>query len=99
MLDLPRIITTLRKANPSLVFNLEMATRDPLRIPSLTEGFFATFPERKATHLEAAMERVMANPLKGLPPGVKGKPIDEVLAEEEGSNRHGLDWMQKNIPA
>ncbi len=96
-LDLPRMIATLRKANPAIVFNLEMATRDPLRVPCLTDGFFATFPERKATHLEAAMQRVKANPPKQPSPSVSGKPTAQVLAEEEANNRSSLAWMQRNI--
>ena len=99
MLDLPRIITTLRKANPALVFNLEMATRDPLRVPCLTDGYFATFPERKATQLDAAMKLVKANPPKQQPPTVSGKAIAQILAEEETNNRHGLAWMQKHFRA
>lgn len=99
MLGLPRMIATLSKANPALVFNLEMATRDPLRVPCLTESFFATFPERKATHLDAAMQRVKANPPKQPPPVVSGKLTAQVLAEEETNNRHGLDWMQKQLRA
>jgi sugar phosphate isomerase/epimerase len=97
MLDLPRMITTLRKANPALVFNLEMATRDPLRIPCLTGGYFATFPERKATHLNAAMQRVKENVPKQPPPAVSGKTTAQILAEEETNNRHGLAWMLKNL--
>jgi len=99
MLDLQRMIATLSKANPALVFNLEMATRDPLRVPCHTESFFATFPERKATHLDAAMQRVKANPPKQPPPVVSGKPTAQVLAEEETNNRNGLAWMLKQIRA
>ncbi len=99
MLDLPRIVTTLRRANPTIVFNLEMATRDPLKIPCLTAGYWATFPERKATHLAAVLALVKANPIKAPPPSVLGKPVAQVLAEEEANNRHGLAWMQRNIPA
>ena len=97
MLDLPRMITTLRKANPALVINLEMATRDPLRIPCLTDGYFATFRKRKATHLDAAMQRVRANPPKGAVPSVSGKETAQILSEEEQSNRHGLAWMQQKL--
>jgi sugar phosphate isomerase/epimerase len=99
MLYLPRMITTLRKVNPGIVINLEMATRDPLRIPCLTDGYFTTFPERKATHLDAAMNLVKANPPKQQPPAVSGKPIAQVLAEEEANNRQGLDWMNKRCRA
>jgi sugar phosphate isomerase/epimerase len=97
MLDLPRMIAALRKANPGIVINLEMATRDPLRIPCLTDGYFTTFPKRKATHLDAAMQRVRANPPQQPPPVVSGKGTAEVLAEEESNNRQGLDWMRKQL--
>lgn len=97
MLDLPRIIATLRRANPALVFNLEMATRDPLRIPCRTAEFFATFPERKATHLDTALERVTSNPPRGPVPRMTGKPLGAQLSEEERNNRYGLAWMHKNF--
>lgn len=99
MLDLRRLVATLRKANPGIVLNLEMATRDPLRVPCLTDSFFATFPGRKATHLEAALARVAANPPKQAPPQATGKEPVRILAEEESNNRHGLAWMHANLPA
>jgi sugar phosphate isomerase/epimerase len=97
MLDLPRIIASLCKAHPAIVFNLEMATRDPLKIPCLTDGFWTTFPGRRASHLAAAMERVTANPPKQPVPHITGKPVAEQLAEEEANNRHDLAWMQKHF--
>lgn len=99
MLDLPRMIATLRKSNPGIVINLEMATRDPLRIPCLTEAFFTTMPGRKATHLDAAVQRVKENPAKGQVPMVSGKDEARILAEEEQNNRHGLSWMTKKCRA
>jgi sugar phosphate isomerase/epimerase len=99
MLDLPRMIATLRKVNPGIVINLEMATRDPLRIPCLKEGYFTTLPGRKETHLTAAMQRVKQNPPKAPVPVVSGKPNEQILAEEEQHNRHGLAWMQKKLRA
>lgn len=97
LLDLPRVITTLRRVNPGIVFNLEMATRDPLDVPCRTDGFWATFPGRQATHLAAALARVKSNPPKQPPPRVTGKSVAVVLAEEEANNRHDLDWMHRNI--
>ena len=99
VLDLPRMIKALAKANPALVFNLEMATRDPLRVPCLTGGYFATFPERKAARLDVMMEWVKANPPTQPPPSVIGKTTDAVLAEEETNNRQCLGWMQKHLHA
>jgi sugar phosphate isomerase/epimerase len=97
MLDLPRIIATLSQAHPAIVFNLEMATRDPLKVPCLDDRYWATFPERRASHLAAALERVRANPPKQPPPHMTGKPVAQQLAEEETNNRHGLAWMQKHF--
>ncbi|MSU48852.1 MAG: sugar phosphate isomerase/epimerase [Opitutus sp.] len=97
LLDLPRVISTLRRANPGIVFNLEMATRDPLNVPCRTDVFWATFPERRATHLAAALDRVKSNPPRQPPPQVTGKSVAAVLAEEEANNRHDLDWMHGHI--
>ena len=99
LLDLPRIVATLRHANPALVFNLEMATRDPLRVPCRTDGYFATFPERKAARLDPVLQWVKANPPKQMPPMVSGKSTAEILADEETNNRQGLGWMKQNLRA
>ena len=99
MIELPRMIATLRKVNPRIVINLEMATRDPLRILCLKEGYFTTLPDRKETHLTAAVQRVKQNPPKAPVPVVSGKPNEQILAEEEQHNRHGLAWIQKKLRA
>jgi sugar phosphate isomerase/epimerase len=41
-LDLPRVVATIHKAHPEARLNLEMITRDPLRIPCLTKKYWAT---------------------------------------------------------
>ena len=98
MLDLLSMIATLQKANPALVFNLEMATRDPLHIPCLSDPFYATFAtDYRARLLDAAMERVKSNPPKQPVPSVAGKPTAHVLADEETNNRNGLNWMDGHL--
>ena len=96
-LDLPRMITILRNANPKIVFNLEMATRDPLKIPCLTDRYWSTFPDRKATHLDAALALVKQHPITETPPSIAGKPLEVQLAEEEANNRASLSWMHMHI--
>ena len=92
-----RRASMLLKANPNIVFNLEMATRDPLKVPCLTEGYWLTFPERRATHLDAAMQQVKANPPKQSPPSIAGKPMRQQLTEEESNNRTSLQWMHQHL--
>lgn len=99
LLDLPRVLATLTRAKPDVVVNLEMATRDPLRIPCLTDGYWATFaPGDRERRLAAAMDWVRAHPLREAPPQVSGKPVEAVLAEEEANNRHGLAWLNQRLP-
>lgn len=44
-LDLPRVVATIQKVRPEARLNLEMITRDPLRIPCLTKKYWATLGE------------------------------------------------------
>src|SRR6185295_10435848 len=60
-LDLPRMIATLRKANPRVALNLEMITRDPLQIPCLTPAYWGTFGEMKGAQLAEALASVKQN--------------------------------------
>jgi len=97
VLDLPRIIAALRRANPRIVFNLEMATRDPLLVPCLTDTYFVTFPQRKAERLETMMSWVKDHPAAQPVPRVTAKTIARILTEEEANNRQSLIWMTKHI--
>ena len=42
-LDLQAMVDILRKAKPGMKFSLEMLTRDPLKIPCLTDKYWASF--------------------------------------------------------
>ncbi len=96
-LDLPRMASTLRKANGNIVFNLEMATREPLKIPCLTQAYWLTFPERRVTHLDAAMRLVETNPPMQPPPTIANKPMPQQLTEEESNNQTSLRWMHQHL--
>lgn len=98
MLDLPRLVARLRQANPDIVFNLEMATRDPLAIACSHDGYYTTFaPGYRVRRLAAALARVAASPLRQLVPAVAGKSVAAILAEEEANNRACLGWMQRHL--
>lgn len=97
VLDLKAIVSRLAAANPNLVFNLEMATRDPLVVPCRHGDYFATFPDRGESHLYRMLDWLAAHPSRVEVPEVSGKPIATVLAEEEQNNRVCLDWMKGRI--
>jgi sugar phosphate isomerase/epimerase len=58
ILDLARVRKVLRDARPDIRLNLEMITRDPLKVPCLTEGYWATFPELSGKTLARALSNV-----------------------------------------
>ena len=67
-LELPRIVDVLRQAQPSLNFSLEMITRDPLKVPCLTEKFWATMLAVPGADLARTLAWVRKNkPVRPLP--------------------------------
>jgi len=95
--DLPEMIKTLRAKNPAVVFNLEMATREPLKVPCLTPDYWATFPGRPAADLAGAMTRVRLHPPRQPLPRTAGKSPAEQLAFEEENNRRCLSWAREKL--
>ena len=68
ILDLKRIVPMLQSKRPGLRFSLDMLTRDPLRIPCLTEKYWVTFPERNGRYLARTLALVRAHkPRRPLP--------------------------------
>jgi 3-oxoisoapionate decarboxylase len=96
VLDLKRIVRALVQQKPGIVLNLEMATRDPLRIPCRSEGYFATFPDRRQK-LAPMLDWVRAHPPRHSPPRISGREQEGVLRDEEANNRSSLTWMTNNV--
>ncbi|MHC4996803.1 MAG: sugar phosphate isomerase/epimerase family protein [Planctomycetota bacterium] len=76
-LDLKGVVDVLLKANPSIKFSLEMITRDPLRVPCLTDKYWATLGGLGGVELARTLKMVRHNvPEKALP-RVGGMSADE----------------------
>ena len=60
-LDLKRMVSVLRQRKPDVRFSLDMLTRDPLKVPCLTEKYWVPFPERNGKYLARTMAAVRAN--------------------------------------
>jgi 3-oxoisoapionate decarboxylase len=95
-LDLKRIIAALVKQNPRIVLNLEMATRDPLKVPCRRDEYFATFPDQRKA-LEPMLSWVQSHPPRQSPPTTSGKSTPQILRQEETNNRRSLEWMAANV--
>jgi sugar phosphate isomerase/epimerase len=96
-LDMPRIVNILRAAHPGLRFSLEMITRDPLKIPCLTEGYWATFPELPGADLARTLVAVQKNKSARPLPRVSHLSIEERLKIEDDNVRKCLAYARDHL--
>jgi sugar phosphate isomerase/epimerase len=82
MLDMKRIVETIRRAKPNVQFSLEMITRDPLEVPCLTEKYWSTFEGRSGVYLARALNMVRANKPREPVPHITGLTPEERLKLE-----------------
>ncbi len=57
-LDLPRAVSVVQKARPNVRWTLEMITRDPLKVPCLTDKYWTTFPDKSGLALARTLRFV-----------------------------------------
>lgn len=96
-LDLKEIVGALRKARPSIRFNLEMITRDPLRIPCLTDDYWATFEKVPGRDLARALAMVKKHVGKEPLPRISNLKIEEQLAIEDKNVRRSLEYGRAKL--
>lgn len=96
-LDLKSIVATLRKARPEIRFSLEMITRDPLRIPCLSEDYWATFANVPGRDLARMLSLVRKHARKQPLPRISSLREIEQLREEDVNVRSSLDYAQKKL--
>jgi len=97
MLDLKRIVDIIRRAQPATKMTLEMITRNPLRVPCLTDGYWATFPERSGLHLARTLRMVNEKRSAAPLPRLDGKSPAEQLAYEEENVRRCLAYARDRL--
>jgi 3-oxoisoapionate decarboxylase len=87
-LDLKGIVGTLKKARPGLRLSLEMITRDPLRIPCLTDDYWATLERVPGRDLARVLALVKKHaPKEPLPRTSKLSADDQRAAEDRNVRR------------
>lgn len=97
MLDLKRIVNTVRKANPQARFNLEMITRDPLSIPCLTAKYWATLEKVPGKDLALALSLVREKSKIQPLPRITTRSSEDQLALEDDNVRKSLAFAA-NLP-
>ncbi len=95
-IDLKSIVDLLRQQKPDIKFSLELITRDPLKVPCLTEKYWATFPELPATDLARTLRDVREGATDNLQYVSKLSPEDQVKLED-ANVRASLDYARDHL--
>lgn len=96
LLDLQRIIKIIQAANPKVNFSLEAITRDPLKVPCLTDHYWITFPERNGIHLARTLRFVNEYKSDKPLPRVSDLEPDERARMEEKNIRACFEYAAKS---
>lgn len=82
-LDLKQMVRILRDQRPNVSFSLELITRDPLKVPCLTEAYWATFPDLPARDLARTLRQVRESAAGQLQQISRHSPEEQVARETE----------------
>lgn len=93
MLDMRRIVDTVRRARPQTRLTLEMITRDPLKVPCLTDGYWVTFPQRNGLYLARTLRMARERAL----PVVSGLVREAQLQVEEDNVKKSLAYARERL--
>ena len=96
-LDLKGIVAALKKARPGLRLSLEMITRDPLRIPCLTDDYWATLGRVPGRDLARVLALVKAHAARDPLPRTSKLPADEQRAVEDRNVRRCLAYGREKL--
>ena len=96
-LDLPKKVGILRGANPQLAFSLELITRDPLKIPCLTEKYWATFEGVSGRDLARTLRTVRAGASAEPLPRVSQLSAEEQIAREQQNVEKSLSYARDHL--
>jgi len=91
-------VDAIRRARPETRLTLEMITRDPLKVPCLTDAYWATFPQRNGLYLARTLRMVREQEPKGRPlPVVSALAREEQLRQEEDNVKKSLTYARDRL--
>ena len=96
-LDLPAMVKVFRQAKPDLKFNFETITRDALKIPVLTDAYWATLPDTPARELARTLRLVKSQPHLRSLVTVSKLPEAEQLELERGIVERSLKYARDKL--
>jgi len=101
ILDLKQMVKILRQSNPDMIFDLEMITRDPLKIPVFTPKYWATFDDSYSPLPGRDLAKVLAMVKKNRPksplPRITGMSMDAQVKAENDYNARCIAYARQNL--
>jgi sugar phosphate isomerase/epimerase len=101
ILDLKKIIGMLRAVDPNMIIDLEMITRDPLKIPVFTTKYWATFDDvyspLPGRDLAKTLAMVKKNPPKKPLPRTGGLSREEQVKLEDAYNLKSIAYARQYL--
>jgi sugar phosphate isomerase/epimerase len=93
-MDIPAMWAVLKKANPAIKPVHEMITRDPLKVPVLTDKYWVTWPDRGGRFLANTIRLVNANQTKKPLPILSTLSPEAQTQAEESNNKACFAWAR-----
>lgn len=97
IVDPARAVALLREARPDVPLNLEMITRDPLRIPCLTEKYWATLGSIRGSQLAGTLALVRKQQPKSPLPRISTLAHPEQLRAEADNILACIRYAQEHF--
>ncbi|MBX2820186.1 MAG: sugar phosphate isomerase/epimerase [Rhodothermaceae bacterium] len=97
VLDLTDVVKTCKKYNPEVTLNLEMITRDPLKIPCKMDRYWETFNSVSGRDLARTFRMVESVKPDHVLPTVSDKTEEERLAFEEENVLKSFQYARQEL--
>jgi len=94
--DLKRMVASIRAAKPDVRFSLELITRDALKVPCLTEAFYATMPSLPATALARTLSFVNRHSVTDMQE-VSGLTLGEQVRLEDANVAESIRYAGEEL--
>src|SRR5262249_41486106 len=96
-LDLPAMVSALRKARPQLQFTLEMITRGPLTVPCLTQNYWATLEQVPGWVLASSLSMIRASAARHELPQISPLSATQKLEAEDLAVRRSIAYARQHL--
>ena len=93
-IDLPKVVDALKSRKPGINFCLELITRDPLKVPVLTDGYWQTFPQLPGKQLARMLKFVNEHRQDNLPI-VSKMSADQRVALEDRNIATSIEYARR----